>query len=48
MDEINAENIKSYFDQPITLKQIYNFVKMGVPLEPEPPKVISQTGKKEI
>ena len=58
MDAVNAENIANYFDQLRSLfdeydfdnhpEAIYNLDETGVPLEPRPPKVISQKGKKKI
>lgn len=56
MDAINAENITNYFDQLKILydeydfnnhpEAIYNLDETSVPLEPQPPKVVSQKGKK--
>ena len=58
MDAIKAENITNYFDHLRSLfdgydfdnhpEAIYNLDKMGVPLEPQPLKVISQKGKRKF
>ena len=58
MDAINPENMKNYFDQLSSIfdecdfenhpKAIYNMDETGIPLEPHPPKVITQKGKKKV
>ena len=57
MDAINADNLKN-FDQLRKIfddynfdnhpEAIYNMDETGVPLEPRPPKVIAQEGKKKV
>ena len=58
MDAINTENLKNYFDQLRSIfddfdfdnhpEAVYNMDETGVPLEPRPPKVVAQKGKKKI
>ena len=56
MDAINAGNLKNYFDQLRRLfdeydfdnhpEAIYNMDETGVPLEPQPPKVLPEGKRK--
>ena len=58
IDAINTENLKNYFDQLRSIfddfdfdnhpEAVYNMDETGVPLEPRPPKVVAQKGKKKI
>jgi len=58
MDAVNPANMKNYFDQLRGIfdeynfenhpEAIYNMNETSVPLEPRPPKVITQKGKKKV
>ena len=58
MDAINAENLKTYFDQLRCIfvdfdfdnhpEAIYNMDEIGVPLQPRSSRVIAQKEKKKI
>ena len=58
MNAVNSENLNEYFDLLKELFQknqfadhpeaIYNMDMTGMPLEPQLPKLVSQTGQKKV